>query len=486
MSSVSLCVIARDEADNLPACLGPLRPLVDEVVVVDTGSTDGTRAVAEALGARVFDFPWSDDFAAARNECLRHATGDWILWVDADDRIDEANVAKLAGVLAQLGDERAAYVMTCVSLGLDDRPMFETAHVRLFRSSPAHRWTGRIHEQIAPAIAAAGGELRRTDVVVHHVGYQQRDVLQRKLERNLRILDAEYETRPPDGSLFFLRGGSLFDLGRHAEAIVALHMALPLVSRDLLPRAYLLLAEAYAHEQRLGEALEQVRAGLDAVVSSPELWLLEAQILAARGELREAELSATSAMLHGRETGTFGVVDRTIPPRARHLLARIALLKRRLDDGERHARAVLAMRPAFGPALLTLAEVLLARGDRDGFESLASAMANNPEAPRGRALLAALRAMHEGDPAAALSIVNGAQALAPDCLFLKKARLSALLALDHPDAESALAEMLRVLPLDLDSRAAQRARLEESDLPDAARAVIRRYEQASWSMGSAR
>jgi glycosyltransferase involved in cell wall biosynthesis len=96
---VSLCLIAKDEEHNLPACLAPAVGLVEEIVVVDTGSTDATREVARRLGARVFDFPWCDSFAAARNETLRHAQGDWVLWLDADDRLDDDNRAKLRALL---------------------------------------------------------------------------------------------------------------------------------------------------------------------------------------------------------------------------------------------------------------------------------------------------------------------------------------------------------------------------------------------------
>ncbi|MFZ8340957.1 glycosyltransferase, partial [Staphylococcus aureus] len=84
---------------NLPDCLGPVADLVDEVIVVDTGSSDNTRIVAQRFGAKVFDFPWVDSFAAARNETLRHATGDWVFWMDADDRLDEANARKLRSLL---------------------------------------------------------------------------------------------------------------------------------------------------------------------------------------------------------------------------------------------------------------------------------------------------------------------------------------------------------------------------------------------------
>src|SRR5262249_53411265 len=100
---VSLCLIVRNEEQNLPACLAPVAPLVDEMVVVDTGSIDNTPRVAAELGARVFDFAWQDDFAAARNESLRRASGDWALWLDADDRLDAANVRRLSDLLAALG-----------------------------------------------------------------------------------------------------------------------------------------------------------------------------------------------------------------------------------------------------------------------------------------------------------------------------------------------------------------------------------------------
>jgi GT2 family glycosyltransferase len=83
---VSLTMIVKNEERHLPDCLASVNDLVDEMIVVDTGSTDRTKAVAASYGAKVSDFPWVDDFAAARNEALRHATGDWVFWMDADDR----------------------------------------------------------------------------------------------------------------------------------------------------------------------------------------------------------------------------------------------------------------------------------------------------------------------------------------------------------------------------------------------------------------
>ena len=112
----SLCMIVRDEEQDLAECLESVADLIDEIVVVDTGSTDRTCEVARRFGSRVFDFPWVDSFAAARNESLRHATGDWIFWLDADERLTDANRTKLQRLFAGLGQENKAYGMRLVSL----------------------------------------------------------------------------------------------------------------------------------------------------------------------------------------------------------------------------------------------------------------------------------------------------------------------------------------------------------------------------------
>src|SRR5207237_2451906 len=113
---VSLCMIVKNEEHNLADCLASVADLVDEVIIIDTGSTDRTKDIAAGFGARVFDFPWVDSFAAARNESLRHATGDWVFWMDGDDRLDPANRTKLQALFASLKPENAAYSMKCLCL----------------------------------------------------------------------------------------------------------------------------------------------------------------------------------------------------------------------------------------------------------------------------------------------------------------------------------------------------------------------------------
>ena len=155
-AKISLCMIVKNEEHNLPGCLDSAAELVDEIVVVDTGSTDRTKAVAVSRGARVVDFAWRDSFAAARNEGLRLAMGDWIFWLDADERPDDSNRQRLRELFAGLKEENAAYTMRQLSPARSAAGMAAfVVQVRLFRRDERIRWEYRVHEQILPAIRRA-------------------------------------------------------------------------------------------------------------------------------------------------------------------------------------------------------------------------------------------------------------------------------------------------------------------------------------------
>src|SRR5579885_2980294 len=108
---LSLTMIVKNEAAALGRCLASVRDIVDEIIVVDTGSSDNTKEIARQYEAKVFDFPWCDNFASARNESIRHATGQWLLWLDADEYFDDANRQRLQNLLANLPDDNTAYLM---------------------------------------------------------------------------------------------------------------------------------------------------------------------------------------------------------------------------------------------------------------------------------------------------------------------------------------------------------------------------------------
>ena len=191
MPSVSLTMIVRDEEASVADALRSVADLFDDIVVVDTGSTDRTReaALSACPGARIFDFPWCDDFSAARNEALRHARGEWVFWIDADDRIDETGRAKLREVFAHLpSDGNPMYVLPCVS----STPWCEhlapvIPHHRLFRNRPDIRWIGRVFENVCSTNPHLGTTSVPLDVTISHLGYIDLPRFVAKLVRNRRL-----------------------------------------------------------------------------------------------------------------------------------------------------------------------------------------------------------------------------------------------------------------------------------------------------------
>ena len=199
MQTLSLCMIVKDEAGNLPRSLAPLMPYVDEAVVVDTGSTDGTPELAARLGARVHSFPWSHDFAGARNFSLEQATGDWIMWLDGDNRVPEEDAALLKSLVQRPGD---AILWATEILEPGGGRLLQK---RIFPRHREIRFRYRVHEQLChpPALAQV-----ITPVRIYHWGYEDRNLRRAKARRNLTYLLADLQERPED---FFLR----YHLTRH-------------------------------------------------------------------------------------------------------------------------------------------------------------------------------------------------------------------------------------------------------------------------------
>ncbi|MHB1159389.1 MAG: tetratricopeptide repeat-containing glycosyltransferase family 2 protein [Chloroflexota bacterium] len=201
--SVSVCMIVKNEAANLRACVESLGDLASEIVVVDTGSTDDTVQVAESLGARVYPFAWIDDFAAARNESLRHATGEWVFWLDADDRLCPEVVAQLRRAVASgRSDAYSCLVASRKPNGSED----VVEHIRLFRNGLGIGFQGAIHETVAPDIARLGLRLSGTGATILHGGYASPEETRRKSERNLAILERELALHPERVDLLCYRG----------------------------------------------------------------------------------------------------------------------------------------------------------------------------------------------------------------------------------------------------------------------------------------
>ncbi len=206
MIRISLCIIARDEERFLSGCLASVAGAVDEIVLVDTGSTDRTVEIAQAAGATVVHHAWNEDFSAARNAGLEVASGDWILLLDADERL-----APGAGVTLRAAVSQGGFFCGLLRLTDADR-LGATVHevldgsaalrepvwlARLFRRTADFRWEGRVHEHVNTWLAAHGGRATLVEAdIVHYGAVPSLRLDKSKDERNMRLLRREIAESP--------------------------------------------------------------------------------------------------------------------------------------------------------------------------------------------------------------------------------------------------------------------------------------------------
>ncbi len=266
--TVSLCMIARNESRLLARCLESVRGVVDEIIVVDTGSTDATPQVAAAYGARVVHEVWRNDFARARNRSLEEAHSDWILVLDADEELAPESRPLLKPRLAATAAEG---LQVCVRsfLPASDLLSYDDLYLtRLFRNRPAYRYEQPIHEQIRPAIERAGGVVIVSDLMIFHYGYAQQTAQgqDRRAQRNLAILERALEAAPNDPYLHYQLGVTYQALGQPERAAEALRKALTLDCTTLgnaaLDRLHMKLAQLALAADQYDDAIAHARASL--------------------------------------------------------------------------------------------------------------------------------------------------------------------------------------------------------------------------------
>jgi tetratricopeptide (TPR) repeat protein len=219
-------MIVKNEAANITDSLNSIRAAVDEMIVVDTGSEDATAVLAEQAGAKVFRFPWTNDFSAARNESIRHATGDYILWQDADDRMEALETRKIMQLKTMLPSEknRAYYLVVQNESAEDGTICF--SQLRLFPNIGSARFEWPIHEQLYNNLKIADVELMKTDIAVRHTGNFHAEDVVRKSKRNLEIIEASLAQDPENPVLHFQAARTLANLQKHEAALEHMRMVM--------------------------------------------------------------------------------------------------------------------------------------------------------------------------------------------------------------------------------------------------------------------
>jgi len=355
-------MICRDNEDTLRPCLESIRPWVDEMVVVDTGSTDATPRIAEELGARLFHFPWCDDFAAARNESLRHAHGEWLFWMDSDDTIPPECGRKLRTLAnGQHAPTTLGYVMKVHCPGERDGDLTVVDHVKMFRNHPQIRFEFRLHEQVLMSIRRLGGEVGWTDAFVVHSGADRsNEGRKRKYERDLRILADELNTHPDHPFVLFNLGMTYADMDDHQPAVEYLQKCVNVsgVDESHVRKAYALLVASLDKLRRLDSAYESCLRGLALFPDDVELLFRRGILAHSMGRHVEAEEAYLSA-IQSQSSEYFASVDPAVASyKARHNLALVYRDMGRPDLAEVQLRNAIGQQPDFAPSNQLIHELL--------------------------------------------------------------------------------------------------------------------------------
>jgi tetratricopeptide (TPR) repeat protein len=496
--TLSLCMIVKDEEAMIGRCLEAARDAVDEIIVVDTGSTDRTVEIAERHGARVLHHVWDGDFSAARNVSFEAATGDWVMYLDADEVLVAADAARLRALTGRTWREAFFLTETNHTGDIEDGTAITHDAMRVFRNRPEYRFEGRIHEQIAQHLPSYLPERQeRTTVRVEHFGYlgAVRDTKD-KTNRNLELLERQVAEGDDTPFLHYNLGSEYAATGDAPRALTHLARAWRAVcetgrvSSDGYAPA---LAARYVHALRNTGRLAEVGTAGDAALEIfpgfTDIVLEQALAAGAAGDLEREEALLRRCLEMGdgpsRYSATVGCGT------YRPLVALADVLRRRgaLDEAEATLRGCLQEHPGFLAAVDPYAAALLRRGvpAADVVETVHALVADST--PSVRFLLAValseagavaeaeseLRAVVAAQPANAHASVALAETLLAQGRFADAAAVAAAVDPEAPCAAAAQRTELFARLCDGTPASAQSALA----LPDEERAVFAAWQAVS-------
>ncbi len=368
---LSLCMIVRDEAEMLPRCLAAVSGAVDEIVIVDTGSTDATIEIARSFRARVIEREWNGSFAEARNVSFDAAAGDWLMYLDADELLVREDAQLLRSLTGRTWREAFYLSETNYTGDLEDGTAVTHNALRVFRNRPEYRFEGRLHEQIAHCLPGYLPErIEATSVRVEHYGYLgvMRDGRE-KSRRNIELLRLQQAESPPTPFLHYNIGSEYAAAGDRVAALVEFERSWELLetlsernSYQFAPTLMSRLVKALRVCGRPQDALARAEEGLVRFPGFTDLVLEQALATIALGQRDRAIELCERCIEMGeaprRYTATAGAG--TYLPRL-HL----AELRRAQGDLQRAIELLeycLREHPRFIGSVLTYASALLANG----------------------------------------------------------------------------------------------------------------------------
>jgi len=384
---LSIVMIAKDEERFLRGCLESVWEVADEIVLVDTGSSDATAQIALEFGAKVISHPWNEDFSEARNVSLAHATGDWALWIDADERLAQGHADLLRYLIENAEPNVGGYMVNIRNIMREgeEPEVFWHRACRLFRLLPTVRFRGRIHEQNLPSIQEAGYVCAMSQLTLDHYGYVARVMDDRdKHERFIRMLTREVTENPhsPEHNFhLFNLGNAYYTRGDMENAIRWLEQAgaHPNPAEEYTAMLFIEWATALYSTGRAEEALRVCERAEAIGIVHPGLHFAWGHTWIHLRKYEEAAHQFQKAIEQGRQ-GLFvhmGDVG-AYTYKAFYGLALAATGQDRYEEATEYARQALSMKVEFVDARYLLAHALRRLGRhteaRQEFQTLLQSM----------------------------------------------------------------------------------------------------------------
>jgi len=370
--SLTVVLITKNEERFLGRCLESVREVAQQIVVVDTGSTDRTRDIAARYGAECHSFEWCDDFSAARNAALERATGDWVLMLDADEELLPGQQEALEKALQD--STALAFRLPMIDLGREEEGVSYVP--RLFRNAPGLFYLGRVHEQVFSSVEARraewGLENKFCSIRLLHHGYTRELVRSRdKIARNLRLLQKAMEELPGEPNLLMNLGLELVRAGRLDDGLEQYDAAFRALSarpaEEVVPElretlltqfcTHLLTAKNYAEVVRVLRSLIARQGGLTATLH----WLLGLAFLESRNYVDGAE--QMRQCLAKRKNPALSPINKNILKAGpSHCLAVCLAALKQSEAANQAFRAALADDPDARPVQMDYARFLAENG----------------------------------------------------------------------------------------------------------------------------
>ncbi len=357
--SISLCMIVKNEENNLPRCLQSVKDIVDEMIIVDTGSTDSTVNIAESFGAKVFHYTWNGSFSDARNHSLRQAGGDWLMIMDADDELEPSGRAAVLELVKN--EDVEAYFFETISF-VGEKPgtdVLKNMNLRLMRNHKGYFFSNPIHEQIYCNIIAVNPLARivNKDIRVYHYGYLNKNIAEHnKRSRNIGLLEKELEAKPGHPFTLFNLGSEYYAMGDNVKAIDYFEQAYARYNPSEGFSSHLLLkmVHCYMALGRFDDAMKLAGAGLSDYPGFTDLEYMRGIICSIQGRHLQAIRHFKKCCEMGEAPAHLNVIVGTGTYRPHQMLGDIHFGLDDFDAAVQHYGQAFRLNHEYAPALVML------------------------------------------------------------------------------------------------------------------------------------